>query len=54
MAENSLKGIKLEHKIYEFLMYVVQSSTMDVQIDKEDLECVIERDFIDFGAHLLT
>lgn len=54
ITENSLKEIKLEHKIHQFLTYSVQSSRMDMQIDKEDLECVIEKDFIDFGAYLLS
>jgi hypothetical protein len=54
ITENSLNEIKLEHKIHQFLTYAIQSSRMDVQIDKEDLECVIEKDFIDFGAYLLN
>ena len=53
ITENSLQEIKLEHKIHQFLTYAVQSSRMDIQIDKEDLECVIEKDFIDFGAYLI-
>lgn len=53
ITENILEDIKLEHKIHQFLTYSVQSSRMDIQIDKEDLECVIEKDFIDFGVFFL-
>lgn len=53
ITENSLDDIKLEHKIHQFLTYVTHSSTQDIQLDKDDLECVIERDFIDFGKYLL-
>ena len=49
IEENKMEEANLEKKVYEFLMYVILLSTSDIALDREELESLIQGDFIDFA-----
>lgn len=49
IEENKMDEATLEKKIYEFLTYLILLSTSDISLDREELESLIQGDFIDFA-----
>jgi len=49
IEENKMDEATMEKKIYEFLTYLVLLSTSDISLDREELESLIQGDFIDFA-----
>jgi hypothetical protein len=49
IEENKMEEANLEKKVYEFLTYLVLLSTNDIALDREELESLIQGDFIDFA-----
>ncbi len=49
---NSMEEDRMETKILEFLTYIVVLSSANVKMDDEDLETLIQGDFIEFGKFI--
>ena len=49
ITKNKMETKEMELKIVEFLNYLVLLSSTNLQLDKEQLESLIQGDFIEFG-----
>ena len=49
ITENRMTTIQLELKVKEFLTYIVSLSSSNMELEKEELETLIQGDFIEFG-----
>lgn len=49
ITENKMETGQLEFKVMEFLTYIVMLSSSNLELEKEELESLIQGDFIEFG-----
>lgn len=49
ITENKMDTTFLELKVMEFLTYIVMLSSSNMELEKEELESLIQGDFIEFG-----
>lgn len=49
ITENKMDTAMLELKVMEFLTYIVMLSSSNLELEKEELESLIQGDFIEFG-----
>lgn len=49
IQKNSMAEERMETKILEFLTYIVVLSSANQKMDDEDIETLIQGDFIEFG-----
>lgn len=49
ITENRMENSFLELKVMEFLTYIVMLSSSNLELEKEELESLIQGDFIEFG-----
>lgn len=49
IMHNTLEEDRMENKVLEFLTYLTLLSTCDIAMDNEELESLIQGDFIEFG-----
>lgn len=52
ITHNNLEEDRMETKIMEFLTYLTLLSTCDIEMDNEELENLIQGDFIEFGQFI--
>ena len=52
ITHNTLEEDRMETKIMEFLTYLTLLSTCDIEMDNEELENLIQGDFIEFGTFI--
>lgn len=49
IVHNKLEEDRMENKVLEFLTYLILLSTCDIEMDNEEVESLIQGDFIEFG-----
>lgn len=49
ITQNKMDAVQLEFKVMEFLTYIVMLSSSNLELEKEELESLIQGDFIEFG-----
>lgn len=52
ITHNTLEEDRMETKIMEFLTYLTLLSTCDMDMDNDELETLIQGDFIEFGKFI--
>ena len=52
IQKNSMEDERMETKILEFLTYIVVLSSANRKMDDEDIETLIQGDFIEFGKFI--
>lgn len=50
--ENRMEQVRLETKVLEFLTYVTILASNNVEMDREEIESLIQGDFVDFSGFI--
>ena len=52
IQKNSMEEERMETKILEFLTYIVVLSSANLEMEDDDIDTLIQGDFIEFGKFI--